>query len=128
MKFIYNFISSILKNTSLGASLKKDYVANLSNKPDQAIKSVLNATGEVSSLVYSEHILSLFAGFDDKQKMEFFTILLNKYDLNSSELIDSINEYQATPSQKGMASVLALSHPQWDKLFKRMNSTDSELI
>tara|TARA_Y100000817_G_C16834242_1_gene534959 strand:+ start:106 stop:1386 length:1281 start_codon:yes stop_codon:yes gene_type:complete len=128
MKFIYNFISSILKKTSLETSLKKDYVVNLSNKPDQAIESVLNATGEVSSLVYSEHILSLFAEFDDQQKMEFFTILLNKYDLNSSELIDSINEYQATPSQKGMASVLALSHPQWDKLFKRMNSTSDGTV
>ena len=69
MKFIYNFISSILKKTSLETSLKKDYVVNLSNKPDQAIESVLNATGEVSSLVYSEHILSLFAEFDDQQKI-----------------------------------------------------------
>ena len=125
MKFIYNAVVSLLRKSPLLPSLRTEEVGRLklSHNPKDAINSVLSATGEVSSLVYAEHFLSIYEDMTEKQKISIFKYLLGNLDIDHVKLRQAADEYGQEPTQSGMSTIKALSEPEWQILFERLNAT-----
>ena len=82
----------------------------------------MSKSGEISSLVFAEHLSSLIEALNDEEFIEFFETLHAKYDLDAEALLRASNEYSKNKTQKNLELIFQASEPQWVKLFKRLNT------
>ena len=123
MSFFQNLLSSIMERSLLKSSYfrSKDF-GILHEDINKALESVMSKSGEISSLVFAEHLSSLIEALNDEEFIEFFETLHAKYDLDAEALLRASNEYSKNKTQKNLELILQASEPQWVKLFKRLNT------
>ena len=129
MSFFQNLLSSITKRSLLKSSYfrSKDF-GTLHQDINKALESVMSKSGEISSLVFAEHLSSLIEGLDDKGFVEFFGTIQSKYDIDSNALLKASNEYSKNKTQINLEHISRLSEPQWVELFKRLNTVSEGTI
>jgi len=129
MNFFQNLLSSITKRSLLKSSYfrSKDF-GILHQDINKALESVMSKSGEISSLVFAEHLSSLIEGLDDQGFVEFFGTILSKYDIDSNALLKASNEYSKNKTQINLEHISRLSEPQWVELFKRLNTVSEGTI
>ena len=88
----------------------------------------MSKSGEISSLVFAEHLSSLIEGLDDQGFVEFFGAIQSKYDIDSNALLKASNEYSKNKTQINLEHISRLSEPQWVELFKRLNTVSEGTI
>jgi len=123
MSFFQNLLSSIMERSLLKSSYfrSKDF-GILHEDINKALESVMSKSGEISSLVFAEHLSSLIEALNDEEFIEFFETLHAKYDLDAEALLRASNEYTKNKTQKNLELIFQASEPQWVKLFKRLNT------
>ena len=123
MSFFQNLLSSIMERSLLKSSYfrSKDF-GILHEDINKALDSVMSKSGEISSLVFAEHLSSLIEALNDEEFIEFFETLHAKYDLDAQALLRASNEYSKNKTQKNLELIFQASEPQWVKLFKRLNT------
>ena len=123
MSFFQNLLSSIMERSLLKSSYfrSKDF-GILHEDINKALESVMSKSGEISSLVFAEHLSSLIEALNDEEFIEFFETLHTKYDLDAEALLRASNEYSKNKTQKNLELIFQASEPQWVKLFKRLNT------
>ena len=123
MSFFQNLLSSIMERSLLKSSYfrSKDF-GILHEDINKALESVMSKSGEISSLVFAEHLSSLIEALNDEEFIEFFETLHAKYDLDAEALLRASNEYSKNKTQKNLELIFQTSEPQWVKLFKRLNT------
>ena len=123
MSFFQNLLSSIMQRSLLKSSYfrSKDF-GILHEDINKALESVMSKSGEISSLVFAEHLSSLIEALNDEEFIEFFETLHAKYDLDAEALLRASNEYSKNKTQKNLELIFQASEPQWVKLFKRLNT------
>ena len=123
MSFFQNLLSSIMERSLLKSSYfrSKDF-GILHEDINKALESVMSKSGEISSLVFAEHLSSLIEALNDEEFIEFFETLHAKYDLDAEALLRASNEYSKNKTQKNLELIFRASEPQWVKLFKRLNT------
>ena len=89
---------------------------------NKALESVMSKSGEISSLVYAEHLSNLIEGLDDSQFINFFNTLLEKYDIDPNALSKASKEYSKDKTQRNLEIISRSSEPRWVELFKRLNT------
>ena len=88
----------------------------------KALESVMSKSGEISSLVYAEHLSNLIEGLDDSKFIDFFNTLLEKYDIDPNSLSKASKEYSKDKTQRNLEIISRSSEPRWVELFKRLNT------
>ena len=83
---------------------------------------MMSKSGEVSSLVYAENLFSLIEALNDKQFIDFFDSLLEKYDIDSDSLSKASIEYSKNKTQENLEKINQSSEPEWVELFRRLNT------
>jgi len=83
----------------------------------------MSKSGEVSSLVFAEHLSNLIEELSDKEFIKFFDSVLEKYDIDSQALLKATNEYTKNKTQNNLEIISQLSEPRWRELFRRLNTT-----
>ena len=123
MSFFQNLLSSIMERSLLKSSYfrSKDF-GILHEDINKALESVMSKSGEISSLVFAEHLSSLIEALNDEEFIEFFETLHAKYDLDAEALLRASNKYSKNKTQKNLELIFQASEPQWVKLFKRLNT------
>ena len=123
MNFFQNLLSSIMKPSLLKSSYfrSKDF-GILHDDIYKALESVMSKSGEVSSLVFAEHLSNLIEELNDKEFIEFFDAILEKYDIDSQALLKATNEYTKNKTQNNLEIISQLSEPRWRELFRRLNT------
>ena len=123
MSFFKNLLSSIMERSLLKSSYfrSKDF-GILHEDINKALESVMSKSGEISSLVFAEHLSSLIEALNDEEFIEFFETLHAKYDLDAEALLRASNEYSKNKTQKNLDLIFQVSEPQWVELFKRLNT------
>ncbi|MBC8411975.1 MAG: malonyl-CoA decarboxylase family protein [SAR86 cluster bacterium] len=123
MSFFQNLLSSIMERSLLKSSYfrSKDF-GILHEDINKALESVMSKSGEISSLVFAEHLSSLIEALNDEEFIEFFETLHAKYDLDAEALLRASNEYSKNKTQENLELIFQASEPQWVKLFKRLNT------
>ena len=123
MNFFQNLLSSIMRPSLLRSSYfrSKDF-GILHDDIYKALESVMSKSGEVSSLVFAEHLSNLIEELSDKEFIEFFDSVLEKYDIDSQALLKATNEYTKNKTQNNLEIISQLSEPRWRELFRRLNT------
>ena len=123
MSFFKNLISSIKERSLLKSSYfrSKDF-GILHEDIYKALDSVMSKSGEISSLVFAEHLSTLIENLNDNEFIEFFENLHTKYDIDSENLLQASNIYSKNKTQKNLELISQASEPQWVELFKRLNT------
>ena len=122
MSFLKNLISSIMRGSLKGGYFRSKDFGVLHKDINKALESVMSKSGEVSSLVYAEHLSNLIENLDDKQLIDFFNTLIEKYDIDSNSLLKASKEYSKNKTQKNLEIISRSSEPQWVELFRRLNT------
>ena len=122
MSLFQNIISSIKSSPLRSRYFRSKDFGLLDKDINKAVESVMSKSGEVSSLVYAEHLSSLIEGLDDKQFIDFFSTLLEKYDIDSNSLSKASKEYSINKTQMNLEAITRSSEPQWVELFRRLNT------
>ena len=117
-------MSGTLKNNLFGGEdfgvLHKDI--------NKALESVMTSSGEVSSLVYAEHLLTLIEQLNNNDLVSFLKKLSEDYDIDPLALLKVSKEYSANKTQANLEKISKSSEPQWVELFRRLNTTPNGTV
>ena len=117
-------MSGTLKNNLFGGEdfgvLHKDI--------NKALESVMTSSGEVSSLVYAEHLLTLIEQLNNNDLVSFLKKLSEDYDIDPLALSKVSKEYSANKTQANLEKISKTSEPQWVELFRRLNTTPNGTV
>ena len=128
MSFFQNLISSIMRGSLKGGYFRSKDFGVLHKDIDKALESVMSKSGEVSSLVYAEHLSNLIENLDDKKFIDFFNNLIEKYDIDTNSLLKASKEYSKNKTQKNLEIISRSSEPQWVELFRRLNTVSEGTV
>ena len=97
----------------------------LHNNINKAVDSVMSTSGEVSSLVFAEHLLNLIEDLDDNGLKKFLKDLLKNYDIDTKVLLKDVKNYSSNKNTENFEKIRISSEPGWIELFRRLNSTSN---
>ena len=97
----------------------------LHNNINKAVDSVMSTSGEVSSLVYAEHLLNLIEDLDDNGLKKFLKDLLKNYDIDTKVLLKDVKNYSSNKNTENFEKIRISSEPGWIELFRRLNSSSN---
>ena len=122
MNFFQNLLSSLMSRSLKGGYFRSSNFGILHKDINKALESVMSKSGEVSSLVFAEHLSNLIEELDDQEFIRFFDTVLEKYDIDEKALLKATNEYAKDKTQKNLEIISQLSEPGWRELFRRLNT------
>ena len=125
MSFFQKILTSVMKGTRRLNRFRSKSFGKLNNNINKAVDSVMSTSGEVSSLVYAEHLLNLIENQDDNGLKKFFKALLKNYDIDTKTLLKDIKDYSSNKNEENFEKVRISSEPGWIELFRRLNSTSN---
>ena len=125
MSFFQKILSSVMKGTRRLNRIGSKSFGKLHKDINQAVDSVMSTTGEVSSLVYAEHLLNLIENQDDKGLKKFLLNLLSNYDIDTGKLIEDVETYNNDKNDQNLKKINISAEPKWIELFRRLNSTSN---
>ena len=123
MSFFQNILSSVMKSTKRLNRFGLKSFGKLHNDINKAVESVMSTSGEVSSIVYAEHLLNLIEKQDDKSLIKFLQNLLLNYDIDTKKLLKDVKIYSSEKNEQNLKKIRSSSEPKWIELFRRLNST-----
>ena len=89
---------------------------------NKAADSVMSSSGEVSSIVFDEHLLHLINDQTDEELLVFLNYLLTEYDIDTESLLENVQAYQSERNQDNLNLISSSSEPKWIELFRRLNA------
>ena len=125
MSLFQNILSSLMKGTRRLNRLGSKSFGKLHNDINKAVDSVMSTSGEVSSLVYAEHLLNLIETQDDNNLNKFLKNLLSNYDIDTKKLAKDVKNYSSEKNEENLIKINHSSEPKWVELFRRLNSTSN---
>jgi malonyl-CoA decarboxylase len=122
MNFFQNMISSIMKNGLGLTGFRSHNFGELHKDINKATDSVMSSSGEVSSIVFAEHLLHLIDDQTDEELLVFLNYLLTEYDIDTESLLENVQAYQSERNQDNLTLISSSSEPKWIELFRRLNA------
>ena len=116
-------ISAIMKNGMSLRGFRAQNFGTLHKDINKAADSVMSTTGEVSSIVFAEHLLELIGEQTDEELLIFLNYLLKEYDIDTESLLENVQAYQSERNQNNLTLISSSSEPKWIELFRRLNAT-----
>lgn len=125
MSFFQNIITSVMKGTRRLNRFRSKGFGKLHNNINKAVDSVMSTSGEVSSLVFAEHLLNLIEDLDDSGLKKFLKDLLKNYDIDTKVLLKDVKNYSSNKNTENFEKIRISSEPGWIELFRRLNSSSN---
>jgi len=125
MSFFQNIITSVMKGTRRLNRFRSKGFGKLHSNINKAVDSVMSTSGEVSSLVYAEHLLNLIEDLDDNGLKKFLKDLLKNYDIDTKVLLKDVKNYSSNKNTENFEKIRISSEPGWIELFRRLNSSSN---
>ena len=125
MSFFQNIITSVMKGTRRLNRFRSKGFGKLHNNINKAVDSVMSTSGEVSSLVFAEHLLNLIEDLDDNGLKKFLKDLLKNYDIDTKVLLKDVKNYSSNKNTENFDRIRISSEPGWIELFRRLNSSSN---
>ena len=111
-----------MKNGLSLRGLRSHNFGELHKDINKAADSVMSSSGEVSSIVFAEHLLHLINDQTDEELLVFLNYLLTEYDIDTESLLDNVKAYQSEKNQDNLNLISSSSEPKWIELFRRLNA------
>jgi malonyl-CoA decarboxylase len=114
-----------MKGTRSLKRFRSKSFGKLHNNINKAVDSVMSTSGEVSSLVFAEHLLNLIEDLDDNGLKKFLKDLLKNYDIDTNVLLKDVKNYSSNKNAENFEKIRISSEPGWIELFRRLNSSSN---
>jgi len=82
---------------------------------------MMESDGEYSSLLLAERILNAFEELTPAERLEFFKLLFDDYDIDVGQIKQAIDKYARDPDAGNLVKVTAASEPRRQELLRRIN-------
>ncbi|MDA9688657.1 malonyl-CoA decarboxylase [Gammaproteobacteria bacterium] len=125
MSLFQNIITSVMKGTRRLNRFRSKGFGKFHNNINKAVDSVMSTSGEVSSLVFAEHLLNLIEDLDDNGLKKFLKDLLKNYDIDTKVLLKDVKNYSSNKNTENFEKIRISSEPSWIELFRRLNSSSN---
>lgn len=113
--FLQDLISSLLERTpKFGGS-------NDSRSIDKLCDALKIASGENSIRNLGTNILEQYQLLDSKGRLEFFTVLAERFDVDADLITQLAQAYKAEPTAANLGALLHSSEPSRQDLMRRLN-------
>lgn len=84
-------------------------------------RMMMASDGEFSSLLLAERILNAYEKLDADERLEFFHLLQNEFDVDVTEIKAAVKAYESEPDADNLLRVTSASEPERQELLRRIN-------
>ena len=110
-----------MKGTRRLNRLRSKGFGKLHNNINKAVDSVMSTSGEVSSLVFAEHLLNLIEDLDDNGLKKFLKDLLKNYDIDTKVLLKDVKNYSLNKNTENIEKIRIAYETCWIYLIIILN-------
>ncbi len=119
MLFFKDLLGTLLDRTTNW--LKNSKVENRSI--EELCFDLLSSKGEVSAMSLSKKILDYYLSLDEKEKINFFLLLIEKMDLDLKKIDKALDAYKTFPNHEKYHGIIKSTVSNRSKLFNRLNQS-----
>lgn len=123
MQLFHDLMPSLHLRRWTPAVLRKHLLKEETESIESLCRMMIDSDGEYSSLLLSERILNAFELLNRDQRMQFFTTLLDDYDINLPDIRAALDAYEQSPDAATLLRLTSASEPQRQELLRRINLT-----
>jgi len=105
------------------AALRRHLLNEETESIESLCRMMMESDGEYSSLLLAERILNAHERLGDAERLRFYTLLLDAYDIDVPEIRDAVADYEQNPDAATLLRITRASEPRRQELLRRINLT-----
>ena len=121
MQFFQDLMPSWNLSRWTPAVLRKHLLKEETESIESLCRMMMKSDGEYSSLFLAERILNAFAKLDYRERLAFFSVLLDDYDIDVNNIKAAVEDYEQNPDAANLLSVTHAAEPGRQELLRRIN-------
>jgi malonyl-CoA decarboxylase len=121
MQFFQDLMPSLHIGRWTPSVLRKHLLKEETESIESLCHLMMESDGEYSSLLLAERILNAYEKLDEVARLEFFTLLLDDFDIDVGRVKDTIEAYEQTPDADNLLRFTSASEPRRQELLRRIN-------
>jgi len=103
------------------SALRKHLLNEETESIGSLCRMMMESDGEYSSLLLAERILAAYEALSESERIEFFNVLFEDYDIDIEQVKAAVDKYEAKPNAYNLVRLTTVSEPQRQELFRRIN-------
>ncbi len=125
MRAFHDFIPSLRIANWTPALIRKHLLKQETETIESLCRLMMESDGEYSSLLLAERILNAYEKLDDNERLSFFELLQQDYDVDAEQIKSCADDYQQTPDAVNLKRLGAAAEPRRQELLRRINLATS---
>jgi malonyl-CoA decarboxylase len=121
MQIFQDLMPSLRLDRWTPSVLRKHLMNEETESIESLCKMMMESDGEYSSLLLAERILNAYEGLNESERLDFFNILFDDYDIDIAEMRAELDKYESKPNAYNLVRLTSVSEPRRQELFRRIN-------
>jgi malonyl-CoA decarboxylase len=121
MQIFQDLMPSLRLDRWTPSALRKHLLNEETESIASLCRMMMESDGEYSSLLLAERILAAYEGLTAAQRIDFFNVLFEDYDIDIEQVKAAIEKYEAKPNAYNLVRLTTVSEPRRQELFRRIN-------
>ncbi len=119
---IFKELMPSLSISDWATSVLRKHVRKMETESIESLCAMTMASdGEYSSLLLAERILNVYKSLDDSERLAFFRLLCNNYDLDITATQLAVDRYTKNPNADNLKELSHTTEPLRQELLRRIN-------
>jgi malonyl-CoA decarboxylase len=121
MQIFQDLMPSLRLDRWTPSALRKHLLNEETESIASLCKMMMESDGEYSSLLLAERILAAYEALSEPQRINFFNVLFDDYDIDIEQVKAAIDKYEAKPNADNLVRLTTVSEPRRQELLRRIN-------
>jgi len=121
MQFFQDLMPTLRLSRWTPTILRKHLLKEETETIESLCAMMMASDGEYSSLLLAERILSAYEKLNEEERIVFFTVLLNEFDIDIDEIKIATRNYERSPDAENLVRVTKTAEPRRQELLRRIN-------
>ncbi len=121
MQFLQDLMPSLHIGRWAPSVLRKHLLKEETKSIASLCRMMMESDGEYSSLLLAERILNAYEKLDEVGRLEFFTLLLDDYDIDVGQIRNAIEAYEQNSDADNLLRFTSAAEPRRQELLRRIN-------
>lgn len=121
MQIFQDLMPSLRLDRWTPSALRKHLLNEETESIGSLCRMMMESDGEYSSLLLAERILAAYEALSEAERIDFFHILFEDYDIDIEQVKAAVDKYEAKPNAYNLVRLTTVSEPRRQELFRRIN-------
>ena len=121
MRIFQDLMPSLRSGRWAPSVLRKHLFKEETESIENLCRMTMESDGEFSSLLLAERILNAFEKLDEEERLDFFALLHDDYDIDVAEIKAATETYERNPDAQSLLRVTMAAEPGRQELLRRIN-------